>query len=548
MDDYSGFYVLTEKIKRGPDRVAVDKMSEDGMSGGWIVQIDRMDAIPVDSDAEPYHFHTAGPDQKKESSHGRGDISDDLPVEWNSFFNFTYPKGRKSTPEQRQAIVQWFSDFEKALYSPGFCHPEHGYRRFIDLPSFVDHSIMVNLTRNFDSLNLSTFLFLPRQDESLHLNPVWDFDRSMGSYEWRDTGTDGMWGRERLWMPRLFCNPEFGQALTDRWQALRKTVLSEANIQQLITSYQEKITEPVAAAHFRKLGIESSDSDNNSESIQGSQWNSEVKKLRHWIEGRLQWLDQQHVALPIIEHAQAGEHMPLSMKAQADAHIYFTLDGSDPRAPGNVKGDPIVLVPRERESKSDTGSESLGDKWTLPDFDDSAWTVRKRGHSLSGQGTAPLTRFTFELSSDQLALASLILFMRYSDGFVAYLNGKEVAMSNVPPDRPWPLTATKNRFIAYSRQPEPFDISHHRGLLLEGKNVLAIHMAGQRITLDPELVGFRGTAPSPSSAASKYVEPISVTAKNAIVRARVLKDGRWSGIAVFTNKQSSDSSETNLQK
>ena len=91
----------------------------------------------------------------------------------------------------------------------------------------------------------------------------------------------------------------------------------------------------------------------------------------------------------------------------------------------------------------------------------------------------------FATSSDQLA--QLMLHMKYDDGFVAYLNGTEVARRNAPAVPVWNDSAT-TVVTGESQQFEIFDISIHGDLLLTGMNVLAIHGLNQDATDDDFLV------------------------------------------------------------
>ncbi len=68
--------------------------------------------------------------------------------------------------------------------------------------------------------------------------------------------------------------------------------------------------------------------------------------------------------------------------------------------------------------------------------------------------------------------ARLFLAMKYDDGFVAYLNGTEVARRNAPVSPVWNSSATTTGQVLSDFQ--QFDISAHVGALVNGTNVLAI--------------------------------------------------------------------------
>jgi hypothetical protein len=82
-------------------------------------------------------------------------------------------------------------------------------------------------------------------------------------------------------------------------------------------------------------------------------------------------------------------------------------------------------------------------------------------------------RIPFSLS-DASIFSSLTLQMKYADGFVAYLNGQEVARRNAPVTTTWNSAATANRNNAAALTFENINISDRVGLLQNGNNVLAI--------------------------------------------------------------------------
>ena len=82
-------------------------------------------------------------------------------------------------------------------------------------------------------------------------------------------------------------------------------------------------------------------------------------------------------------------------------------------------------------------------------------------------------RFPFNVT-DPSAFNSLLLRMKYDDGFVAYLNGVEVARGNAPMTLAWNAAATLPRSDSEANQYQEFNISSSLGLLRAGVNVLAI--------------------------------------------------------------------------
>jgi hypothetical protein len=84
-------------------------------------------------------------------------------------------------------------------------------------------------------------------------------------------------------------------------------------------------------------------------------------------------------------------------------------------------------------------------------------------------------RIPFRVENDVLAgLSELTLKIRYDDGFVAYLNGTEIARSNFDGTPDWDSHAGASRSDSIAREFELFDISGFIGELKRGRNILAI--------------------------------------------------------------------------
>lgn len=367
--DRVGVFTFMEKVKRDRDRVAFSRMSQEGTTGGWLLQSQRKDPMPADgSGVAPYNFHTAGPNRTLQGPYGgssgadRG--GDDIPAGYNTFLNFVSPKGYDSTSAQREAIMEWFVRFEDTLYGEDYRDPEKGYQAFLDLPSFIDHYWMVDFSRNVDGLALSTYLYLPEQDGKLHMGPVWDYDRTLGSYDGRvDNTTSGFFGRDRLWYARLFDDPEFVQAAQDRWQTHRLTVFSDENLNGLIDRFADEITNDVAAFNFERW----SGSNNRP---RGSQWRNEIEHLRDWVLDRAAWLDKQFEPLPRLDPPSGTIANDKTVQIRlpsifATGTVYFTTDGSDPRGPGGViTGQPFEIGLVITEEATVRARIKNGDVWS----------------------------------------------------------------------------------------------------------------------------------------------------------------------------------------
>ncbi|MEX0641701.1 MAG: lamin tail domain-containing protein, partial [Pirellulales bacterium] len=95
------------------------------------------------------------------------------------------------------------------------------------------------------------------------------------------------------------------------------------------------------------------------------------------------------------------------------------------------------------------------------------------GAAMRNVNASALVRVPFDIA-DPAAFNSLSLRMAYDDGFVAYLNGVEVARRNAPASVSWNSTALSSRTDAQVGVLETINLTPHLGQLHAGENVLAI--------------------------------------------------------------------------
>src|SRR5207245_8516701 len=82
-------------------------------------------------------------------------------------------------------------------------------------------------------------------------------------------------------------------------------------------------------------------------------------------------------------------------------------------------------------------------------------------------------RIPFEVANPA-DIAQLTRCLKYDDGFVAWLNGQEIARRNAPDAPAWNSAATGARPDDLAVQFEDFNVSPFASLLEVGANVLAI--------------------------------------------------------------------------
>lgn len=112
------------------------------------------------------------------------------------------------------------------------------------------------------------------------------------------------------------------------------------------------------------------------------------------------------------------------------------------------------------------------------------------------QNASLFVRIPFELQAGTiLSMQQLQLRMRYDDGFVAWINGVEVARANAPATEAlaWQSEATAIHPPAEVLQAEVFDITEFASAMREGSNFLTVHAlngtpGNQDFLMSPQLV------------------------------------------------------------
>lgn len=250
----------------------------------------------------------------------------------------------------------------------------------------------------------------------------------------------------------------------------------------------------------------------------------------------------------------------LSMR-DADGAVWYTLDGSDPRigAPAASAGASSLLVAENAAKRVLVPLIPVNPAWrSSPTFDDSTW-IRGTGgvgyergsgyepffdidvtDQMYGRSASCYIRIPFDVSQEALAnLPSLSLRVRYDDGFIAYLNGVEIARRNFEGEPIWTSAAIAQNSDIDAVELEEIDVTNHLDALHSGRNILAIQALNISTTssdflFSATLGGVQNAAGSTtgggiSSKAVQYLGPLTPR-ETVRVAARSLQGSSWSAL------------------
>lgn len=328
-EDYQGLYILVERIRRNPDRVDIAKLepnenTEPDVTGGFIFKKDKPD---------------------------EGDVTVNTPNAGD--FAVVYPNEKNITTAQKDYLENYLMDFETALLGSSFTDPEIGYAAYIDVQSWIDMHVIQELAKEADSYRYSTFYYKDK-DGKIVCGPLWDFDRSLGNVEsggnaenpegWNYGGATGEdIGQRGVFWDRLFEDPDFMQLYIDRWQELGESTLSETYVHSIIDTMAAEVDE----AKDRNF-----DQTHQTPEGTGGPWPLEsvvrshlkfptyaehVTYLKDWVSDRLNWVETQFTAKAQFSQSPGTFLAPFSLGLSAPSGtIYYTTNGSDPRASGGA--------------------------------------------------------------------------------------------------------------------------------------------------------------------------------------------------------------------
>lgn len=249
--DYRGVYVLMEKIKRDDVRVALPEgaalLKRDWVEGG-----------------EKFIQTTA--------------CQDELKVEWS---------------DDIDEIVTRLDSIEAELLIGDFSS--------VDLGSFIDHMLLVEIGRNVDGYVLSTWITLSENDV-LGMGPVWDYNGALGNASYFKAWETNGWHYQNpefpgdnpngfCWYEALLENPEFLNLRRERWQIHRAGPWSDAAIEARIDG-AIAVLEPAIERNFERwplLGEVIWPNDLGAEDR--TTYVDEVSYLKSWIKQRMGWMD-----------------------------------------------------------------------------------------------------------------------------------------------------------------------------------------------------------------------------------------------------------------
>ncbi|HNS19022.1 MAG TPA: lamin tail domain-containing protein [Sedimentisphaerales bacterium] len=452
---------------------------------------------------------------------------------------------------------------------------------YIDIPTMIDYMLMIYYTGSRDAPVFLGDSYTPRNFYAIrHGDPAspftlvpWDTEWALEDPSINRVNVVGVVNPHYL-MDRLAANADFRILLADRIyeQFYNDGALTKERTTNRYLARADEIRGAIVGESARW-----GDEPRPSKPYTREDWQTEVNRLvNQYFSGRTQTVLRQlqsrgwypSIEAPIFQIDGVDRHggyavtgASLIMAKSASGAIWYTLDGSDPRVPGSEgTSTDLTLVAENAAKRVTIPTAALDNAWRGgTDFDDSAWLTgaggvgyeRSFGYEdfftinvqapMYSKNTSCYIRIPFSLADDDLQkTSSLSLSVRYDDGFVAYLNGAEVARANFTGEPAWNSKASASHPDSEAEILQMFSISEHIDKLKTGGNILAIHglnesTSGSDFLISVELTATSGdtgdsvTPGGTSLTAIRYTDPLTLNA-TVQIKARVLSGAVWSAL------------------
>ncbi len=222
---YRGSYLLAEKVETGSGRVSITDLEEQNkLANPDIADLEalpRQVAVTENGATYTYCEGMASPEDISGGYLLEMELSYRTAAEACYFYttrdNYVVVKSPEfASREQMDYIASFYQEYEDMIYNGGI-HPENGksYEDYVDLESTASCYLINELSKNLDGFRTSAFLYKDAGETQMHMGPLWDYDKALGS----DTGSDihaqvqrepeGFYAIRNAFANQLYQLPEF---------------------------------------------------------------------------------------------------------------------------------------------------------------------------------------------------------------------------------------------------------------------------------------------------------------------------------------------------
>ena len=262
--EYKGCYQLCDQVEINTNRVNITEMTPNdnqgsALTGGYLIEVDAY------ANQEISWFKSA-----------KGN-----PVTIKS------PDDDEITANQKQYITNFFNQMEKQ------------WATYLDVNSFLKHFLIGELSANTDTY-WSVFMYKQRDEDLLHVGPVWDFDlafnndtrtnpiNSKSDFIYRSGGS--VTGNMKTFVDNIVINDANAKKqMLDIWGEARQSGLNEENLLPFIDRWAAELDQS-QQLNFLRWPIMNQLVQKNFK-IWGS-YQAEVDNVKDFLKERFAWMDK----------------------------------------------------------------------------------------------------------------------------------------------------------------------------------------------------------------------------------------------------------------
>ena len=302
--DYKGCYQLCDQIEVRKNRVDIEEMtpediSGEALTGGYLFEVDAY----AGQEPEQGMFW---------SEYGTG-------------VTIKSPGDDEITPEQKEYIRSHYSAMEK------------NWRTYLDLNTFLRHFLVGEVSGNTDTY-WSVYMYKHRANDTLYVGPCWDFDlafenddrtypiKNKTDYIYRTCGSTT--GYMRPLVDKIVVQDAAAQQqLKTIWEEIRRAGFTEESFIGYIDE-QAALLEHSQRLNFMRWQILNTTVHQNPKTY-GS-YEAEVENVRNYINCRIAWMDtklgfdRSTLSQECLEQEEADVK---SEKILVDGELYILRNG-----------------------------------------------------------------------------------------------------------------------------------------------------------------------------------------------------------------------------
>lgn len=285
--DYKGCYQLCDHIDVRKNRVDIEEMSNNDLTGGYAIEIDAF------AYSEPKKFYSS---------------LYNIPV------TIKYPDEDDITSAQENYIASHFNKLTAAVASSGNNEAQTSFSKYMDLETFLRHFLVGEYTGNTDTY-WSVRMYKKRDNDQFYFGPVWDFDLGFEN-DWRTypintnannsnqwvclTNTGSSAGGTKDFIRKILANNEVQRKLAEIYAHYRDNDIISENILLGVMDSCTQLLNASQDLNFKRWQILYTKVHENPMVYGTYTW--EVNNVRRYISGRIQWMDSKLNYVPTVSN------------------------------------------------------------------------------------------------------------------------------------------------------------------------------------------------------------------------------------------------------